>query len=184
MNISSVAKTSGVSAKMIRHYELIGLIPTVQRTQSGYRTYSQSHVDNLRLIRTALNLGFHIHDIGILVELKADRSVHGTGGRCRAEQYLAKLEEKARDMAQLKNALQVLLEDCASDRVAENRIQAETEHHPHGAARPACRGAGSRPDLGPNLPAYMAFLMMWPDLPWESGSGNDRPYATNDGADM
>ncbi|MBB3121750.1 MerR family DNA-binding transcriptional regulator [Pseudoduganella violacea] len=165
MNISSVAKTSGVSAKMIRHYELIGLIPTVRRTQSGYRTYCQHHVDNLRLIRAALNLGFHTHDIGILVALKADRSVHGAVGRCHAEQYLAKLEEKARDMAQLKNALHILIEHCVSNLTVESGIQGDKKHHPQGAARPACCSAGSHAELGPNLPTFMAFLRMWPDLP-------------------
>lgn len=57
LNIGQAAEASGVSAKMIRHYEEIGLIPRVRRTNAGYRTYSGNEVHELRFIRQACDLG-------------------------------------------------------------------------------------------------------------------------------
>src|SRR3989304_2886170 len=69
MNIGETARSSGVSAKMIRHYEEIGLIPKANRTDSGYRQYNGNDVHTLRFIRQARNLGFSIRQIEELLGL-------------------------------------------------------------------------------------------------------------------
>ena len=73
MNISQAAKASGVSAKMIRHYELVGLMTPPKRTESGYRQYQDGEVHTLRFIRQARDLGFSIHEIGELLSLWHNR---------------------------------------------------------------------------------------------------------------
>ena len=73
MNIGEAAKISGVSAKMIRHYEEVGLVPAPERTDSGYRQYSGRDVHTLRFIRQARDLGFSIRQIGDLVGLWQNR---------------------------------------------------------------------------------------------------------------
>ena len=73
MNIGQAAKASGVSAKMIRHYEEVGLVPAPNRTDAGYRQYTEAEVHTLRFIRQARDLGFSIHEIGELVSLWHNR---------------------------------------------------------------------------------------------------------------
>jgi Cu(I)-responsive transcriptional regulator len=73
MNIGQAAKLSGVSAKMIRHYESLGLLPRASRTQSGYRQYGANDVHTLRFIRRARDLGFGIAGIAGLLELWQNR---------------------------------------------------------------------------------------------------------------
>ena len=73
MNIGQAAKASGVSAKMIRHYEEVGLAPAPKRTESGYRQYNDTEVHTLHFIRQARDLGFSIHEIGELLSLWRNR---------------------------------------------------------------------------------------------------------------
>ncbi len=70
MNIGEAAKRSAVSAKMIRHYETLGLLPEVPRTEAGYRQYDEATVHTLRFIRRARDLGFDLKEIEVLRKLK------------------------------------------------------------------------------------------------------------------
>ena len=81
VNIGQASKASGVSAKMIRHYEEVGLIPAASRTESGYRQYSEAEVHSLRFIRHARDLGFSIAQIGELVGLWQNRRRSAAGSR-------------------------------------------------------------------------------------------------------
>ncbi len=74
MNIGQAAAASGISAKMIRHYETIGLIEAAERTGSGYRVYTQKDVETLRFIRRSRDLGFQVEQIKELLALWRDRN--------------------------------------------------------------------------------------------------------------
>ncbi len=74
MVIGEAAKASGVSAKMVRYYESIGLVPAAVRTESGYRTYGPREVETLRFIRRARDLGLSMDRIKLLVGLWHDRA--------------------------------------------------------------------------------------------------------------
>jgi DNA-binding transcriptional MerR regulator len=73
INIGTAAELSGVSAKMVRHYESLGLLPRVGRTDSGYRQYVEADVHTLRFIKRARDLGFSMAEIAELVALWQNR---------------------------------------------------------------------------------------------------------------
>ncbi|WP_323718146.1 Cu(I)-responsive transcriptional regulator [Paracoccus aminovorans] len=115
MNIGQAAKSSGVSAKMIRYYEQTGLIPPADRTASGYRDYSDSEVHMLRFIRRARDLGFSVAEIDGLLGLWRDKSRQSSEVKRIARNHIAALEEKIRALQEMTETLKELARSCRGD---------------------------------------------------------------------
>ena len=115
LNIGDAAKSSGVSAKMIRHYEEIGLIPKARRSYSGYRTYSEKEVHTLRFIHQARKLGFSIKQIEELLGLWQDRRRPSAKVKRLALEHIKELDEKIREMQAMKATLERLAVHCHGD---------------------------------------------------------------------
>lgn len=115
MNIGAAAKASGVSAKMIRHYEQAGLFHEPTRTEAGYRQYRSEDVHMLRFIRRARDLGFSIKQIGDLVSLWQDRKRPSRQVKALALAHIAELEHKVQELIAMKTALEHLAHCCHGD---------------------------------------------------------------------
>lgn len=115
MNIGLAAERSGVSAKMIRYYESIGLIPKTVRTEAGYRVYSDADVHTLRFIRRARDLGFSVEQIGELVSLWQDRSRASTDVKTIALGHIQALERKIEELRVMSDTLKHLATSCHGD---------------------------------------------------------------------
>jgi len=115
MNIGHTANVSGVSAKMIRHYEGIGLIPKASRTDSGYRTYSANDVHTLRFIRQARNLGFSIRQIEELLGLWRNQRRPSSKVKALALAHVEELDVRIRELEAMKQTLQKLALHCHGD---------------------------------------------------------------------
>jgi len=115
MNIGEASKLSKVSAKMIRYYEQIGLIPPASRTDAGYRAYSRSDIHRLHFIRNARDMGFSVAKIGGLLSLWNDRSRQSADVKRLAEQHIAELEQRMGAMRQMADTLATLIDCCAGD---------------------------------------------------------------------
>ena len=116
MNIGQAAAASGVSAKMIRHYELIGLIEPAPRTGSGaYRVYSESEVHTLRFIRRARDLGFSIDQMRELLALWRDRDRASSDVKRIALEQVEALEAKMLELQAMAGTLRHLAENCHGD---------------------------------------------------------------------
>ena len=115
MNIGQAATASGVSAKMIRHYEIVGLLPAPKRTDSGYRQYNDAEVHTLRFVRQARDLGFSIHEIGELLSLWHNRKRPSRLVKAMAEVHIQALEQKAKELLAMKSTLEHLVHCCHGD---------------------------------------------------------------------
>jgi Cu(I)-responsive transcriptional regulator len=115
MNIGQAAAASGVSAKMIRYYETIGLIPKTVRTEAGYRVYSDHDVHTLRFIRRARDLGFSVEQIADLVSLWQDRARASKDVKAIALDHVNVLERKVRELQEMASTLKHLAENCCGD---------------------------------------------------------------------
>ena len=115
MNIGGAAKGSGISAKMIRHYEEVGLLSAPSRTESGYRQYTGNDVHTLRFIRQARDLGFSIPQIGELVGLWRNRRRSSRSVKALAEAHIQALEEKTQELMAMKATLEHLVHCCNGD---------------------------------------------------------------------
>lgn len=115
MNIGEAAQASGVSAKMIRHYEDIGLVPKVARTEAGYRVYHERDVHLLRFVRQGRVLGFSMKQIGDLMGLWLDQSRPSRKVKQLANEHIAELDAKIRELQLMKSTLQQLAHDCHGD---------------------------------------------------------------------
>lgn len=127
MNIGQAAKASGVSAKMIRYYEQIGLIPKADRRDSGYRDYAPSDVHMLRFIRRARDLGFAVAEINDLLELWRDTSRQSADVKRIAQAHIERLHERARSLEAMAATLGTLVECCNGDERPDCPILSDLE---------------------------------------------------------
>ena len=119
-NIGEAAKRSGVSAKMIRHYESLRLLKAARRTEAGYRIYDENDLHTLRFIRRSRDLGFSMKDIQQLLGLWQNRRRASGDVRRIAEGHISVLDAKIEELQAMRRTLQQLVHSC------------------HGDARPEC----------------------------------------------
>ncbi len=115
MNIGQAAKASGVNAKLIRHYESIGIIPKASRSESGYRTYSESDVHTLCFVKRARTLGFSMKDIKKLLSLWRNRSRKSSDVKALTLAHVKELEDKIQALQSIRNTLVDLALHCHGD---------------------------------------------------------------------
>ena len=127
LNIGEAAARSGVSAKMVRHYESLGLLPAVKRTDSGYRQYGPKEVHMLRFIRRARDLGFGMAEIAELLKLWQNRRRSSTSVKRIALEHVADLERRIAEMTAMKQTLEQLASCCEGDHRPECPILADLE---------------------------------------------------------
>ncbi len=134
MVIGKAAKASGVSAKMARYYESIGLMPAAARTGGGYRTYGAGEVETLRFIRRARDLGLSMERIKLLVGLWHDRERPSREVKQIAEAHVSELRTKIAELSAMCATLEELANACYGDQRPECPI-----------LRDLAAGGGGRP---------------------------------------
>lgn len=115
MNIGEAAKRSGVTAKTIRYYESIGLIPEAGRRASGYRAYTIQEVETLRFIQRARSLGFSVEDVSGLLQLWRDRSRASADVKAIALKHVGEIERKIAELNSIRRTLLDLTNRCCGD---------------------------------------------------------------------
>lgn len=148
MNIGDAAAASGVSAKMLRYYESIGLIPSAGRTPAGYRTYGDREVATLRFIRRARDFGLPMDRVKLLVGLWQDASRPSREVKFLALEQVAELESKIYELTAMKDALADLAHRCRGDSRPDcpilRDLAGSAATAPHARASPRPRTAGLR----------------------------------------
>ncbi|MBL0421294.1 Cu(I)-responsive transcriptional regulator [Ramlibacter sp. AW1] len=132
MNIGEAARRSGVSPKMVRHYESLGLLPTLARSEGGYRQYGETEVHLLRFIKRARDLGFSMAEIQELVGLWRNRRRSSANVRRIAQRHADDLSRRIEALREMQRTLEQLIACC------------------HGDERPECPildGLAGTPDL-------------------------------------
>ncbi|GAA3958554.1 Cu(I)-responsive transcriptional regulator [Allohahella marinimesophila] len=119
MNIGQAAKASGITAKMLRHYESIGLIRESQRNEAGYRLYSEADLHILRFVKHARSLGFSLDDIRHLLSLWQDGSRASADVKALALAHMAALDEKIRALSDMRSEIKALADSCKGDQRPE-----------------------------------------------------------------
>ena len=127
MNIGQAAAASGVSAKMLRYYESIGLVPTAKRTEVGYRTYGEAEVHTLRFIKRARDLGLPIERIKLLVGLWQDKDRSSAEVKRIATEHVAELRTKIAELTGMCETLEHLAAACHGDHRPECPILHDLE---------------------------------------------------------
>jgi len=112
LNIGQASARSGVSAKMIRHYESLGLLPVVARTDAGYRQYGEREVHTLRFIHRARTLGFSMAEIAELLKLWQNKRRASADVKRIAMAHVADLEQRIAEMQSMKQTLTHLAHCC------------------------------------------------------------------------
>lgn len=115
MNIGEASKASGVSSKMIRHYEGLGIIPKAARSHSGYRTYSDKDVHILRFVKRARDLGFGMKEIKHLVGLWRNKGRSNSEVKKLTLKHIHSLEIKIDELESMVKSLKQLSNHCQGD---------------------------------------------------------------------
>ena len=115
MNIGAVAKASGLSAKMIRHYESIGLIETSPRTDAGYRQYTSRDVHLFQFVRHARELGFSLAQIKDLLSLWQNQTRASADVKQLTAIHIAELDQRIQGLTRMRDTLIELAEACCGD---------------------------------------------------------------------
>ena len=123
MNIGQAAKHSGLSAKMIRYYESISLLKAAHRTDSGYRVYGDDDLHTLAFIKRSRDLGFSLEEVGKLLTLWQDRQRASADVKALARQHIDELNQKIRELGELRDTLQDLVERQFGHRHAQHRVE-------------------------------------------------------------
>jgi len=139
MNIGEAAHASGVSAKMVRYYESIGLIRPALRTENGYRVYEDHDVHTLRFIRRARSLGFSLEETAELLALWSDKSRASGDVKAIALNHVKELETKIAELDAMRRTLQHLASCCQGNDRPDCPILDDM-------ARTASNGGSSPPD--------------------------------------
>lgn len=113
--IGEAARRAGVSARMVRHYESLGLLPPVHRTDSGYRQYTEADVHALRFIRRGRDLGFSMEEIGTLLGLWQNQGRASSQVKAIAQKHVDVLAERIAAMQAMQRTLQTLVHCCHGD---------------------------------------------------------------------
>ena len=129
LDIGRASKESGVSVKMIRHYEAIGLLKNVARTQANYRVYSGTNVHTLRFIKRARTLGFSVDDIRELLSLWQNKTRPSASVKKVAAGHMEDLKRKIAEMQSMLTTLQHLTHNCHGDQRPDCPILDDLAHH-------------------------------------------------------
>jgi Cu(I)-responsive transcriptional regulator len=130
MNIGEASNEAGVTAKMIRYYESIGLLPKPVRQNSGYRSYGGDDINRLKFLRRARSLGFSVPQITELMRLWSDRNRSNAKVRKLALDHVEELEVKVTQLQEMIETLRRLARACKRGNRPECPIIAElAEHH-------------------------------------------------------
>lgn len=114
-NIGEAARRSQVSSKMVRHYELLGLLPGIVRTDAGYRLYSDKDVHTLRFIKRSRDLGFSMLEIAELLKLWQNRRRSSADVQKIALRHVHDLQQRMAEMQVMKKTLENLVQCCKAD---------------------------------------------------------------------
>ena len=192
MTIGDAAQAAGVTTKMIRHYESLGLIAQASRSDGGYRQYGPRDVGVLRFIRQSRSMGFSIKQIEQLLALWSDSTRESREVMALARGHIAELDRKMAEMAEMKTALQQIADTCHGDDRPDcpilGRLSAETAAPPArpaaaatSAAQPTARSAANtrparRADTPAAAPAHSG-LVAWMHGLNRSAARDANPHA-------
>ena len=115
MNIGQASRRSGLSAKMLRYYESIGLLAPASRGENGYRRYSEEDIHRLAFIKRSRDLGFSLEEVGRLLALWHDRQRASADVKALAASHVTALEQRIRELSELRDTLQRLVDSCHGD---------------------------------------------------------------------
>ena len=153
MNIGQASKATGVSAKMIRYYEEIGLVPKAARRDSGYRDYGDADIHRLRFIRRARDLGFSVEEITDLLGLWSDRSRASADVKALALGHVEALRQKVVEIQGMITTLEGLAHSCHGDHRPDcpiiEELASSTEAAPTKNTKAAPRRFGQPGELSP-----------------------------------